>query len=223
MNTVQRRDLLTNARDAVRLVVTIQIATTYGIRGTIACRLPLTDGAVPRRSRYHAAMSRTPAHARFVAATGATVIAMLALLAPSRASACSSIRDDDRRALCRARESRSTSDCSSIRDSDLRSYCRGVVGGSSSDCSSIRDDDLRNQCRAESGSGSSSDCSSIGDADRRALCRARAGGSTSECSSISDGDLRHYCRGVVARSSSDCSSIRSDDLRSQCRSEAEGR
>jgi hypothetical protein len=80
------------------------------------------------------------------------LLALALVLAPSlgmaQSSACSQIRDQDTRALCRAQTSGRSSDCSTIVNQDSRAFCRGTVTGNRADCSIIRDPDARALCRA---------------------------------------------------------------------------
>jgi len=120
---------------------------------------------------------------------------LLALTVPNTSSAdCSSIGDQEQRALCRARSKRSTSECSVIREHDLRTYCYATAG-SNKDVGA---------------------CNAIHDPDQRALCRGQTRKSATECAAIHDRDIRIYCRAVSAENSSACSPIRNTGTRKRC-------
>lgn len=78
------------------------------------------------------------------------LLALVLLLVPAAASAgvvCSTIDDPDKRAYCRAIETRSVGNCSTISDYSLRQTCRARVGGNASQCNSVTSPWEREECK----------------------------------------------------------------------------
>lgn len=87
--------------------------------------------------------------ALFMALSAATLLVGHARAGNS--ARCSLMRDEDRRAECRALAEGESSYCASIGDGDLRAFCRAQVERDGSYCGIIGDEDLRERCRAVSG------------------------------------------------------------------------